>query len=100
MTHLTSRGLIASRTLISTTVLQHNPVVSQAFDIDRREIDLEALEDWRWSSGELVLVDLLRAFATSYGGPPVEDLLKLDLEHRQAVLEALSRFLLEQEALA
>lgn len=96
-TPLTDRSLKAIRHLVSTTHLSIMSPISRAFDPDRRAIDLEELEDWRWSSGEQVLISLIWCYATSSGGPAIADLLKLDAETRQAALESMKLFLVERE---
>ena len=92
MTPLSDRALRATRSLISTTHLASHPAIARAFDLDRHSIDLEILDDWPWSSGERVLVAMLRTFATSHGGPAISDLFALDRESRCAALAALGVF--------
>jgi len=92
-TPLTARGYTAIRHLIHTTDLGTLPTVRAAVDEDRRTIDLEHLEGWPYSSGEQVMVDALRAFATSHGGPSLSDLTRLDTQCQAAVLSAVRLWL-------
>lgn len=53
-------------------------------------IDLEALDDFAWSSGERVLVNLFLTFAGYHRNVQVRDLLALDPPNRNAAGNAIS----------
>lgn len=66
-------------------------------DIDRKHVDVERLEEWPWSTGERILVDLLGAI---YNGRScqVGDLTALDDDNRRVAVMALGSWLVEPEA--
>lgn len=66
-------------------------------DTDRRYVDVTRLEDWPWSSGERVLVDLVREIWNGTGHGSVHDLTALDDDNRRVVVMALGSWLVDPE---
>lgn len=101
MATLSERTYTPVALLMSSTCLAWHPRASAALDRDVRTIDLQLLDpdSFDWSSGERVLLGVVRAIATGAPGASVGDLVVLDSEHRQACLQALQMWLAPQEVL-
>lgn len=98
MSHLTERGYHAAAHLIRSTHLADLPPIQAAFDPERRTLNPEPLEDWPWSTGERVLVDLLLAIHNCYhAAPTVGRLATLDPLTCRAALEALALWLVHDD---
>jgi hypothetical protein len=94
MIQLGNRSGPALRYLWTFSELHDHPQAGRAFDRDRNCLNTELLGDeWPWSSGERVLIDLARAIAQGSGGCYVGELTFLDEHHRQVATEALSIWL-------
>ena len=95
MIQLGNRSGAALRYLWSYSELSHHPRAGNALDRDRNVLntDILAPDDWAWSSGELVLIDLARAIAQGSGGCYVGELTFLDEHHRYVATEAISIWL-------
>jgi hypothetical protein len=88
----------AISTLMRHSALQGHPHAEACIDIDRGEVDITRLQDWNWSSGEKILVGLVRAFYCGWSDTDVADIAKLDQQNRQAVVYALRVWLGEGDA--
>lgn len=75
--------------LVSASVLCEHDTFLDNYDPDRGIIDIEALDGWRWSSGEQVLIDVA-LIIMGYNRPvQVTDLWGLDDSNRAAAVTAL-----------
>jgi hypothetical protein len=83
--------------LMRLSALSDSEHAQSCIDVDRRHVDIVRLEEWPWSSGERVLVDLVGAI---YNGRPCEvyDLTALDDDNRRVAVMALGSWLVEHEA--
>lgn len=97
MTTLSNRGISAARRLVATSVLSNHPYTPRIFDLDRHSLDIDAMNDWNWSSGERVLISLLSSFGGYGTGPTVEEFQRLDDDNRRAAVDALRVFLVGEE---
>lgn len=80
----------AMSSLLRTSALAfHEEFIAQHVNIDSHEIDDTALDEWRWSDGERVLVNVLKVIARGHGWVRLDDLFKLDKPNQEAVLLAL-----------
>jgi hypothetical protein len=79
----------AAKQLIATSALNGHPHIERCVDLDSSKADLQALDDWCWSSGELVLIELLKVLLNGHGNVEVEDLWMLDSQNRQSAILAL-----------
>lgn len=95
MIQLGNRSGAALRYLWTFSALTDHPRAGRALDRDRNSLDTDLLapDDWAWSSGERVLIDLARAIAQGSGGCYVGELMFLDEHNRQVATEALSIWL-------
>lgn len=84
--------------LIKTSALNGHPHVDACIDMDRGVIDMARLLEWNWSSGEQVLVGLLRAFYGGWSDMDISDIAKLDADNRRAAMLALRVWLGEEAA--
>lgn len=79
------------------SALARSEHAQRCVDLDRSTVDLERLDDYGWSSGERILVDLIRAMWNGSGGVTVHDLTRLDDENRRVAVMAIGAWLLEPE---
>lgn len=86
--------------LVKLSALSRSPHAQACIDLDRSAVDLERLEDFGWSSGEQVLVDLVREMYNGSGHRGVADLTTLDDDNRRVAIMALESWLVEGEASA
>jgi hypothetical protein len=95
MITVSNRSRAALRYLWTFSALNGHPRAGAALDLDRNTIDLECLapDDWAWSSGERVLIDVARAIAQGSGGCYVGELNFLDEHNRQVAIESLAIWL-------
>ena len=95
MIQLSHRSGAALRYLWTFSDLSQHPRAGTALDRDRNILNTELLapDDWAWSSGERVLIDVARAIAQGSGGCYVGELTFLDEHNRQVASEALSIWL-------
>lgn len=85
----TERRIAAAKMLTRVSCLALNPHVAKHVDLDSNRVDWEALAEWRWSSGETVLVELMRVLLLGHGTARIEDLQKLDEDNRAAAIAAI-----------
>lgn len=93
--NLSSRSVPPLHYLWKHSALAGHPRAGRAFDSDRSTLDTEPLIDpsWAYSSGELVLIDLALAIATS-SEINLGDLWLLDEENRTVAVEAIRLWML------
>lgn len=85
-----SRTTLAMKSLIETSALSsHSQTIYKSVNIDDHYIDDEWLAEWNWSSGEKVLIEVLKVLARGHGYCRLDDLFKLDQENQASVLLAL-----------
>lgn len=84
--------------LMKLSALSRSDYAQSCVDFDRSAIDLDRLEDFGWSSGERVLVDLVRSIYNGSGDRTVHDLTALDDDNRRVALLALASWLTDGEA--
>lgn len=89
------RGIAVLARLSALSTSEH---AQSCIDLDRNTVDVTRLEDWPWSSGERVLVDLVRSIYNGSGDGTVHDLTALDDDNRRVVLLALESWLIDGEA--
>jgi hypothetical protein len=82
------------------SALSRSPHAQACIDFDRSAVDLERLENFGWSSGEQVLIDLVREMYNGSGRGSVADLTSLDDDNRRVAIMALESWLVEGEASA
>lgn len=82
--------------LMRCSALNGHPHAEACIDTDRGTVDVERLMDWSWSSGETVLVGLIRAFYSGWSGVDLADIAKLDADNRRAAVLALRVWLGEE----
>lgn len=83
--------------LIRLSSLENVEHARSCIDTDRRLVDLERLDDWSYSSGEQVLVDLVRSIYNGTGGSRIHDLTALDDHNRRVALIALESWLVDDD---
>ena len=86
--------------LMKLSALARSEHAQACIDFDRSAVDLDRLEDFGWSSGEQVLVDLIREIYTGSGNGSVYDLTTLDDDNRRVAIMALESWLVEGQASA
>lgn len=80
----------AMASLIRTSALSwKEDFINQHVNIDEAYINDEALEEWNWSSGERVLLGVLKVIARGHGYVRFDDIFKLDRENQASVLLAM-----------
>lgn len=84
--------------LIKLSALSRSEHAQSCIDLDRSAVDLERLDDFGWSSGEQVLIDLVRSIYNGTGDRTVHDLTALDDDNRRVAVMALGSWLLDGEA--
>ena len=94
MTH----SMKAIQALMRTSALQGHPHAESCIDPDRGVVDVARLNEWNWSSGERVLVGLIRAFYGGWSDMDISDIAKLDADNRRAATLALRVWLGEEAA--
>ncbi len=94
MTH----SMKAIQTLMRTSALNGHPHAEACIDSDRGVVDVARLIDFGWSSGEQVLVGLVRAFYGGWSDMDISDISKLDTDNRRAATLALRVWLGEEAA--
>jgi hypothetical protein len=93
MTHSTK----AISVLMRTSALNGHPHAEACIDLDRGVVDVARLNDYGWSSGEQVLVGLVRAFYGGWSDTDIHDIARLDADNRRAAMLALRVWLGEEE---
>jgi hypothetical protein len=86
--------------LMKLSALSRSDYAHSCVDLDRNAVDLERLENFGWSSGEQVLVDLVREIYNGSGKGSVADLTALDEDNRRVAIMALESWLVEGQASA
>ena len=86
---MNKQTLDAIKTLIRCSALNNHPHVERCIDPDSMRFDLQALNEWCWSSGEEVLVGVLTALYGSATEVRLHELYNLDEMNREAVIMAL-----------
>jgi hypothetical protein len=86
--------------LMKLSALSRSDHAQSCVDLDRSAVDLERLENFGWSSGEQVLVDLVREIYNGSGNGSVYDLTALDDDNRRVAIMALESWLVEGQASA
>ena len=86
--------------LMKLSALARSEHAQACIDFDRSAVDLDRLEDFGWSSGEQVLVDLIREIYNGSGKGSVYDLTTLDDDNRRVAIMALESWLVEGQASA
>lgn len=82
----------ASRHLVKITGLDNHILIGKYIDIDKSPRDwgwTEINDEDRLSSGELVIIGVLRTIVLGWTGVPISDLAYVDEESRRACLDAL-----------
>ena len=82
---LNQRQALAARTLLSCSNLGSHPIIQKHTDPDTNFYDFEAMIDFRWSSGEITLLAILKTIVTQYGEIDYRGILNLDETNRGAV---------------
>lgn len=89
----------AARAITNLSALAGHPHFTRCVDPDGPVIRWDELEDWNWSSGERVLLELLRVALLGHGRVAIEDLYKLDKTNRAvAVITLTALFGVETDA--
>jgi hypothetical protein len=94
MTH----SMKAIGVLMRTSALNGHHYAESCIDMDRGVVDLARLNEFGWSSGERVLVGLVRAFYGGWADTDIHDIALLDADNRRAATLALRVWLGEEEA--
>lgn len=89
MTQLSPDRKSAVRHLIRCSALAGHPHINRTIDIDANRIDIEALGEYGWSSGEHVLIDLIKLISGFNSDLKVADLWKLDSINQEVAIKAL-----------
>lgn len=80
----------AMLTLINMSALRsHEALIDKCVNVDTHFIDDEWLNEWNWSEGEKVLLNVLRVIARGHGMCRLDELYKLDKENQEVVLTAM-----------
>lgn len=96
---MNARQAAAARLLLNLSALHEHPHVSACIEPDGWLVDWDRLAAWNWSSGEKILVELLRTIILGHGHVIVGDLWTLDDENRHVAAQAIATlFSLEQSA--
>jgi hypothetical protein len=80
----------AARAIINLSALAGHVHFTKCVDPDGPVVRWDALEDWRWSSGETVLIEVLRVILLGHGHATIADLYRLDEQNRAVVVMALT----------
>lgn len=80
----------AARMLLNVSALAGHPHILQCVEADGWRIDWERLNEWNWSGGEKVLLELLRVCILGHGDVKVADIYKLDTENQCAAANAIN----------
>lgn len=89
------RGIAVLARLSALSESEH---AQSCIDLDRNTVDVMRLEDFDWSSGEQVLVDLVRSIYNGTGYKTFHALTALDDDNRRVALLALESWLVDGEA--
>lgn len=96
---MNTRQAAAARLLLNVSALHGHPHVQTCIEPDGWLVNWERLAAWNWSSGEKILIELLRTIILGHGRIQVEDLYRLDEENRHVAAQAIAAlFSLEQTA--
>lgn len=87
--HLPPERLEAVEHLIAASALCEHPTFLDCWNPNTKALDIEGLQDWRWSGGELTLIDTLLVICGYPRDVQLLDLWKLDESNRRAVVTAL-----------
>lgn len=80
----------AMTTLVKMSALSsHEQLLDKAVNYDSHLIDDEVLDTWNWSSGEQVLIGVLKVIARGHSRLHLDDIYRLDKDNQNAVLLAL-----------
>lgn len=79
----------AARLLVNCSALSHNPHIAKHVDLDGNRIAWDELELWRWSTGERVLLELLRFVVLGHSNLELGQLYQLDQDNRDTAASAL-----------
>lgn len=87
--NIAERRRKAATTLVRTSALASVP--TEIYNPDNHCVNLEKVDGWNWSQGELVLVDtLLFILDIGHRAPSLRDIFyKLDNDNRMVVIEVL-----------
>lgn len=80
----------AARALLNLSALSGHIHVTRCVDSDGSVVNWDTLEEWNWSSGERVLIELLRVTLLGHGHVRVQDLFTLDDRNRAVAAMAIS----------
>lgn len=83
----------AARVLLNLSALADHPHVQACIEPDGWRINWERLDEWRWSSGERILIELLRTIVLGHGEVKVHDIYQLDSDNRAVAGMALANLL-------
>lgn len=80
--------------LMRLSALAHHSYAQSCVDLDRNSVDVERLTQYSWSSGEYVLVNLVRDIYNGSGLGSTYDLTALDNDNRRVAVMALGAWLI------
>ena len=81
---MTPQQAAAARALLNYSALNGHPHAERCIEPDGWVVDWDAIEQWNWSSGERILVELLRVCVLGHGTVRVQDIYKLDSDNQWA----------------
>lgn len=86
---LNPQRIHAAATLVRLSALGEHHMIAQHVDIEGHRINWDAINDFGWSSGEIILIELLKVILHGAGNVEIEDLWRLDDENREVATLAL-----------
>lgn len=89
MTQLSPARATAIRHLLRCSAVAEHPHINRSIDIDAGRVDIEKLDDYGWSSGEEVLIELIKLISGFHSNLKVADLWKLDSINREVAIKSL-----------
>lgn len=89
MTQLSPDRKSAIRHLLRCSAVADHQYLNRYIDIDSSKIDIEAINAYGWSSGEEVLVELIKLISGFTSDLKVADLWKLDATNRDVAIKSL-----------
>lgn len=89
MTQLSPDRKSAVRHLIRCSAIAGHPHINRTIDIDSGRVDIEALSEYGWSSGEKVLIELIKLMSGFNSDLKVGELWNLDATNREIAIKSL-----------
>lgn len=87
--HLSEERARAVEHLVAASALCESDYFLSCYNPAAHAIDIDSLGDWRWSSGEQILIDILLTICGYPRSVQITDLWGLDASSRQAVITSL-----------